>query len=450
MLSEFKKTAALSLPITLGMIGQGLYGLIDALMIGQFIGELAIAAATLGITVTILPIYCAIGLCIAVPVLTSQARGSGNMQELPHILRHGFFIVVAFCLVSAIALTVFIVCGGLHGLGQPDEVIAEVRSFSMILAWSIIPAGAFHVMKVFLDAMIRPWTSLLWMTVGLVLNIFLNWVLMTGSLGFPNLGLDGVAWGTLFSRGISLVGMQVHCKLVFEWKAGICMRHVRQSLAIGIPSALQILFEGGIFIAAPIAMGWIGTRALAANQVAMNASSIAYTIPLGLSHAASIRIGEAFGENNWRRLRKITFGVLAFSAAFMGAFAVAMLLFRHQIPIFYNFEPETAALAADLLAIVGAYSIFDGMQCASSGILRGLSDVRLVMWGSLVCYWIIAAPAALLLAFPLDFGGCGIWAGMAIGLASAAAIFLTRLFNDLRREKIPGVNTPTKNSTPYA
>ncbi|MCD8283212.1 MAG: MATE family efflux transporter [Opitutae bacterium] len=445
MLNEFKKTAKLSLPITLGMIGQGLFGLIDALMIGQILGELALAAATLGITVTILPIYCAIGFCIAIPVLSAQARGSNNAHELPHILRHGLFVVLVFTIFCAIALAIFISHDGLHALGQPEDVIVEARDFSTILAWAVVPAGIFQAIKVFLDATSRPWVALLWMTIGLVLNIFLNWVLMTGALGFPNLGLAGAAWGTLFSRAISLVGMCLHGKLAFEWKAAISRVHLRRNLAIGIPSAIQILAEGGLFIAAPIAMGWLGARALAANQVAMNISTLAYMIPLGVSQAASIRVGEAFGERNWQKIKKISAGILIFSGAFMAIYSTVVISLRHKIPVFYNVEPETAELAANVLVIVGTYSIFDGLQCASAGILRGLSDVRPVMWGSIICYWVISAPLALLLAFPLGFGGCGIWAGMAAGLASAAAIFLLSIAKNFRKARADFATVPPKN-----
>ncbi len=437
MLHEFKKTAILSTPIILGTIGQGLFGLIDALMIGQILGELSLAAAALGNTVTGFPVFCCIGLCFAIPVLAAQAKGKNVPEELPHILRHGFFVALAFSILSAIALCIFISFEGLKLLGQPADVIVAALDFSIILSWAIVPAGAFQALKVFLDATSRPWLALFWLTIGLVLNIFLNWVLMTGTFGFPNLGLAGAAWGTLLSRAISFFGMWLHSKANFEWRAFLSRFYLRQNLKIAFPSALHILFECGFFIAAPIAMGWLGARELAVNQIAMNISSLAYMFPLGVAQAASIRVGEAFGEKNWPRIKKISAGILLFSGVFTALHGIVVVFLRNEIPIFYNVEAETAALAASVLIIVACYSVFDGIQCASAGILRGLSDVRPVMWGSFVCFWILGAPVSLLLAFPCGFGACGIWAGMAIGLATAAAIFVIRLLKNFRNSSVP-------------
>ena len=217
LLKEFKYTFRLSVPITVGLLGQGLFGIIDTVMIANLLGEHALAAATLGNNVNWVPLLLVIGLSVAVPVLTAQARGAGTDGEVPGILRHGLLVNLLAAIIGAAAICAFILAGGLLWLGQPESVSEEAAMFSCIIALSIPAAAGFQTVKSFRDACGEQWISLLWTIAGLIANIFLNWVLMTGALGFPNWGLEGAAAGTLFSRIISLAGIVLHKRLVCCW-----------------------------------------------------------------------------------------------------------------------------------------------------------------------------------------------------------------------------------------
>ena len=440
MFAELKKTFRLSVPITIGLVGQGLFALADSVMIGRILGQLSLSGATLGINITLVPLIFGFGICVAIPILTAHARGLGRADDSKSVLRHGTLLATAFALVAAVATTLFLVFGGLESLGQPENVVEESKEFTYILAWAIVPALIFQALKNYLDATGRPWLSLFWMSVGLVLNIFLNWIFMTGALGAPNLGLAGAALGTLLSRFATLVGMAIFCdEIRFRWLGKIDWQRVRESLSIGFPTAMQFFFEAAVFLGAPFCMGWINEKSIAANQVAMNISSLAFMVPLGISQASSIRAGEAFGRGEWARLRLIGKGALGLAVSFMAVYAMTLTIFREKIPLLYGLNPEAVEIAKDFLVVAGAYAIFDGIQNVSAGLLRGLGDAKIVMWASLLCYWLISAPVALILAFPCGLDGLGIWIGLAIGLAFAAVVLGTRLRRNLQRERVfPG------------
>ena len=434
---EFKYTFRLSVPITIGLLGQGLFGVIDTIMIGNLLGERALAAATLGNNLNWVPLLYCIGLCVAIPVLTAQARGAGATEKIPGILRHGIAINLLVAVIGSALLCTFVYFNGLHLLGQPAAVCADAKSFACLIALSIPAAAGFQAVKSFRDASGGQWISLLWTLIGLVANVFLNWVLMTGSLGFPNWGLEGAAAGTLFSRILSFAGIVLHQRLVCEFRKGFSLGQIRENLRIGIPSSLHVLFEAGIFIIAPFFMGWISEASIAANQVAMTISSLVYMFPLGIAQALSIRVGEAYGSRDFPRVRTIFAGAMGFTLILMSACAVLFVIFRNQIPALFNLGPEAAQIASVIILVVCAYMLFDGIQTIAAGALRGLSDVRIITLASFVSYWIIACPVALLLAFPLGLEGLGIWTGLAIGLATMAFILGGRMYRNLKAGKVP-------------
>lgn len=428
---EFTRTFRLSVPITIGLLGQGLFGVIDTVMIGNMLGEHALAAATLGNNINWVPLLLVIGITIAVPVLTAQARGAGTPAEIPGILRHGLLVSFCVSLIGAAAVCAFILADGLLWLDQPKSVSEYAKNFSCIIALSIPAAAGFQTIKSFRDASGGQWISLFWTVVGLLANIFLNWVLMKGALGFPNWGLEGAAAGTLFSRIISLVGITFHQKLVCEFRRGFSLSEIRKNLRIALPSSLHILFEAGLFIIAPFFMGWISEASIAANQVVITISSLVYMLPLGISQALSIRVGEAYGRGNFPRIRVIFAGATIFILAAMCVISAALILFRHEVPALFNLGEEASLLASSFLLVACAYMLFDGFQTVAAGILRGIGDVKIIAVAAFVSYWIIGCPTALGLAFVLGMDGVGVWIGLAAGLACIAVILGWRVRKDL-------------------
>ena len=393
---ELKYTFRLSVPIAVGLIGQGLFGVIDTLMVGNMLGEHALAAATLANNVNYVPQVVVVGLCSAIPVLTAQARGAGKDAAVPGVLRHGLLVCLGFSLVGAALVCAFSLFDGLTALGQPENVAADAKIFSCIIALSVPAAAGFQAVKSFRDASGGQWISLLWIALGLLANIFLNWALMTGAFFFPNWGLEGAAAGTLFSRIFSFLGITFHERLRCEFREA----------------------------------------SIAANQVAITISSLVYMCPLGISQALSIRIGEAFGQKDLPRIRTVFFGAALFTMALMGFVALVQIYFRQQIPALFNLGETASLLAENILLVAAAYMIFDAFQTVAAGALRGLGDVRVIAGAAFVSYWIVGCPTALILAFPLGLGGVGVWIGLATGLALSALILGARMHKNLFRRRV--------------
>lgn len=436
MFRELKYTLRLAVPIAVGLIGQGLFGVIDTVMIGNMLGEHALAAATLGNNVNWIPLVAVMGLCVAVPVLTAQARGAGTPEKIPGVLRHGLLVALAFAIIGAGTICAFALAGGLTMLGQPENVAADAKGFCCLVALSLPAAAGFQAVKSLRDASGGQWISLTWTLLGLGANVFLNWTLMTGALGFPNWGLEGAAAGTLISRVFAFVGVSLHERLRLELSRGFSLRELRENLRVAVPSALHILFEAGLFIVSPFFMGWISEASIAANQVAIAISSLIYMVPLGISQALSIRIGEAFGNGDRARIRTIFTGTVLFTLALMCVAGAIMLAFLDVIPAAFNLGEEASEIARSILVVAVAYMLFDAFQTTTSGALRGLGDVRVIAVAAFISYWIIGCPTALLLAFPLGLRGVGIWIGLASGLATIALILGLRMRKNLARERL--------------
>jgi MATE family multidrug resistance protein len=218
---------------------------------------------------------------------------------------------------------------------------------------------------------------------------------------------------------------------------GIQLHWLRASLVLGGPCALQWALEVGVFSLAAVVMGFFGEQQQAAHQVAVSLASLAFMIPAGISQGTSIRVGEAFGARNPVAMRNIAAGALLFSVAFMGLYALAVVIFREQIPLIFlsakDVSPATVAFAAKFILIAAAFALCDGLQVVASGALRGMSDVKFASLSSFICYWLVSTPIALPLAFFIGWQGSGIWTGLACGIFAAAVVLNSRLWWKLRR-----------------
>lgn len=434
---ELRRTFSLSVPITLGLVGQSLYGVFDTVLVANILGEHALSAATLGNNITWVPLLFACGLCVAIPVLTAQALGAGRRESVPAILRHGLLIGIGVSILGA-ALTCAFVCGnGFELLRQPPDVAADAKRYACIVASSLPVAAGFQAVKFFRDATGGQWISLFWMLAGLVVKILLSWMLMSGAFFFPDWGLEGAAAGTFVARVFALTGIVLHKRLVCNFHEGFSLARIRENLRISFPSALHIVFEAGIFIVSPFFMGWIGDSAIAANQVVLTLSGLAYMFPLGISQALSIRIGAAFGRRNMPRIRIIFAGATGATLTAIAVAAAVFIAVRSKIPPLFNLGDEAAELAENFLIVAGAYMLFDAFQTLAAGTLRGVSDVRIIAVAAFFSYWVVGCPTSLVLAFPLGLGGVGIWIGLATGLALIACILGVRVYKNLSRPRVP-------------
>jgi len=433
ILREVRPTLALGLPIIIGQVGQHLMPLIDTAMIGR-VGYEQVAAAAFGSTVLMVPMIIGFGLCLPVSVMVASGRGSGDAREPALVLQHGLILTGIYTLLLCVGLTAGVLCGMLGWFGQDAVVVEHAYAYALYLLWSIPAIIAWTCLKNYCEAMCRPWLSLWSLGLGLLLNILLNWVFIFGKLGFPEMGVAGAGLATGLSRFfvLGVLGWMIWRRaslrpvlpLAEWWK--LSKARVKQLLGLGIPSGVQILFEIGVFVYAMIAMGWISPAAQAAHQIAINVAALAFMMPLGLSFAAGIRVGEARGRGDFTAIRRIGWSCLLLAWGFMGLYAVGVLLLRHEIPVWFVEEAEVHALASSFLMVAAAFALFDGTQITAIGILRGMYDVRIPTAAVFISYWILSAPLATWLAFRTDLGGVGLWLGLMVGLGFAGLFLISR------------------------
>jgi MATE family multidrug resistance protein len=446
LVREARRTAALALPIIVGQVGNVLMGVVDTVMIGQ-VGRVPLAASAFANNILVIFLVAGFGVLSAISVLVARASGARRPDECGELLRHGAAAGFASALVMGMIMSLCLPWLGMFR--QPPEVMAAARPYLAIIAWTIVPVMLFHAFKQYCEGLSAPVAPMVITLGSVVLNGFLNWVLIYGKLGAPALGLVGAGWATLAARIAALVALGVYVAAAprfagwrpRRWRAPLRWQRLREMFAVGLPIGLQVLFEVGVFSAAGFMVGWIGTVPLAAHQIAISCVSMTFMIPLGLSFAAGVRIGQAAGAGEHERLRVIGHGALGVAWLFMGTCAVVFLVAGEWIARGFVHDAVTEApviaVATQLLIVAGLFQLFDGTQVVSIGSLRGIMDVRVPTVVTFVAYWLVALPAGYVGAFVLGWGPIGVWIGLASGLATSAIMLAVRFEWLTRPGRIP-------------
>lgn len=439
---EARLTLILAIPLVIGQVGQILIAVADTVMIGH-VGVVPLAASTFANTVIHLPFMFGIGISIAISVRVSQARGANDPGVARAALRHGLYINLTLGVLTVLLAFAFLPL--LPFFGQKKEVVEAVPNYFVILAVSMIPGMATMALKNHADAMNRPWPAFWIMLGGVALNAFFNWIFIFGNWGAPRLELEGAGLATVLARSATFLGLLILALKLpgfrewvpYRW---ICMpewRALRNLIAIGLPASLQILAEVSAFVAAALIIGSIGVDALASHQVAMTCAATVFMVPLGLSQALTVRIGEAWGAKLYERWRPIVVSGWLIGVGFTVVSASSFLVGRHAIAgWFLPHEPATAAVVASLLLVAAIFQIGDALQIISAGALRGLDDVKGPAWISFAIYWGLAIPLGWSFSYPLGMGVYGMWWSITIGLALAAVVLGTRLWRKTREDAI--------------
>ena len=252
------------------------------------------------------------------------------------------------------------------------------------------------------------------------LNVAFNWVLIYGNAGAPALGLSGAGIATLLSRALAFGALAVYvmrapalCPLLpARWSGPLHWKPLRVLLELGVPSSLQIVLEVGAFSMGALMVGWLGAKPLAAHQIVLSCASTTFMVPLGISMAASIRVGAVSQQP--AKARAIGLNALGLALGSAGTSAMFYLLFRHPIARAFVDDPVVAQIAAQLLLVVAIFQVVDGLQVTAAGLLRGLSDATVPVLVSLTAYWLVGLPLGYVAAFGGKLGALGVWIGLAV------------------------------------
>lgn len=437
MRQHFKPNFLLAYPVMLSMLGQVMTGVADSVMVG-WTGALPLAASSFANVFYNIPLFFGVGVSYAITPLVAQAEGARDDSKIIAVLKNGSIInlFTGFLLVALI----FSIEPFMYKMGQPKEVVTLALPYLSIVAVSIIPTMIFQTYRQFAEGLQRTRVAMIIVVGSNLVNIALNYVLIFGYYGFPELGLNGAGWATLISKVIMAISMMAYVYFGSKYQpyrlgfsmGGYSRKLISKMLHIGIPSGSQYIFEAGAFGFSAIMMGWIGTTALAAHQIAINLATISYMTTSGLGAAATIRVGNFLGQHDRKNLRASAFAMIWMAAGIMTVWALLFIFGKEFLPALYIDDSGVIQLTASLMIIAAFFQLSDGIQVVTAGALRGLQDVKIPSLLIFVAYWIIALPLGYVLAFVLDWAAWGIWIGLLIGLTITATAMVIR-FNRLSR-----------------
>ncbi len=444
--SHAKAVLALGLPLAGSGLAQVALHVTDTVMVGWY-GVEPLAALVLGTSLFIVVFLVGTGFSQAVMPLVATAAARHRDAEVRQTVRMGLWLGGLYALAMLPLFwwseAVFV------RLGQAPATAARAQDYLRIIGPGLVPGLAAAVLRSHLAALGHTRIVLFATIAGAVLNGCLNWLLIFGHWGAPELGVRGAAIATLATQTLAVTILVVYAGrrgplarftlFVRFWRADwpIFSRVFR----LGWPIGLTALAESGLFVATAIMMGWIGSEALAAHGIAMELASIVFMVHVGLSQAATVRAGWAAAEDDRAELRRGAWMALGLSAAFaLVAVAAFLAMPRTLVGLFLAAgdpeAPAIVALGAGLLAMAALFHFADAGQVMALGLLRGLQDTRVPMLIAVVSYWGIGVPASYVIGIRMGQGPVGLWFGMALGLIVAAGLLLARFVSATAERRV--------------
>ena len=446
---EFKYNWQLAAPVMLGMLGHTFVSFIDNIMVGQ-LGTAELAAVSLGNSFVFIAMSLGIGFSTAITPLIAEADAENNFKKGKAIFKHGLFL----CTVLGVLLflMVFVAKPLMYLMKQPVEVVELAIPYLDLVAISLIPLIIFQGFKQFSDGLSLTRQPMYATILANILNVVFNYLLIFGKFGFPEMGIVGAAYGTLISRivmvwylWVLLKGKEKSKAFVINIKFFVLNKlMLKKLLNLGAPSAMQMFFEVGIFTAAIWLSGLLGKNPQAANQIALNLSSMTFMVAMGLSVTAMIRVGNQKGLQNYLDLRRIAFSIFLLGIILASCFAILFFVFHNQLPKLYvDYDgaknlldnTEVVGIASKLLFAAAIFQLSDSLQVLVLGALRGLQDVKIPTIITFISYWLIGFPVSWFLGKENVYGSFGIWLGLLAGLTTAAILLYIR-FNYLTKKLI--------------
>ncbi len=405
-------------------------GVVDTIMVGHY-SAADLAAVALGNLYFFSAVVFPMGVLMALDPVVSQAVGAGDHPAVGRALQRGGILALVLGVPAALAL----LPGEplLRVLRQPVDVVPVAGGYALAALPGVFPFLAFIVFRQTLQAMGRVAPIVFTIVLANLANLLFNWVLIFGRWGFPALGAVGSGWASSLSRWLMLAGL-----LAFSWpllkgylrpvrREVLLLRPLARMVRLGSPIGIQFGLEYGAFGATGLLMGWLGTVAMAGHQVALNLASLTFMVPLGISQATAVLVGQGVGREDPPGARRAAGAGLLLGLVFMTVTAMIFLFSPGLLARIYTGEAAVLALAVALIPLAGVFQVFDGLQVVASGVLRGIGDTRSPMLLNLLGFWCIGMPVGLWLGFGTPMGPRGLWWGLVLGLAAVSLLLLVRV-----------------------
>ena len=428
---NYKSLLKLAIPIIIGQLGGIITGLADTIMVGQHSTDELAAASFVNNVLNTFIIF-GTGFSFAMIPLVGENLARDKRYVVSAWLKNG--IVANFLLSLVLMAILTVIYFNVHHLGQPEELLPLIRPYFLVSMISIIFLMLSNAFRQFVEGITNPSVSMWILVIGNALNIVGNYILIYGKCGFPEMGLMGAGYSTLFSRVVMLI--MFVCVFLFRpsykaYRKGFMRMWVLPNRLVrvtklGVPIAFQQGLEAATFSLTAIMVGWLGSLELAAHQVVIAISTVSFTTYLGLGSATAIRTSFYKGAKDWQQVRKTTVAGVHLGIIVSTITCLVLFLMKDNISYIFSDDPKVCSIVILLLPILMLYQYVDGAQIVLANALRGLSDVKSIMWISFITNFLIAIPAGYLLGFPFGWGIEGIWMAYPIGFVFSVALLALR------------------------
>jgi MATE family multidrug resistance protein len=424
-------TLRLAIPLVLAELGWMSMAIVDTMMVGRLPNSaVAIGAVSLGSAIFIVLALFGEGLLLGLDTLVAQAFGAGNREDCHRSLINGVYLSLA--LTPMLSAPIFLLPQLLRAMHVDALIASETIPYTNALTVGLLPLLLYFAVRRCLQAMnmVRPVAFAL-VTANIVNAVF-NWLLIYGKWGFRPMGTVGSGWSTAIARvymAAVLIGYlfwydRKHRTELLRTPVDIDLGRIKQLIALGMPAALQFTLESGVFAAVTALIARLGSVPLATHQIALNTVAFTYMVPLGISSAAAVRVGQALGRRDARAASAAGGTAIFIGATFMTFASVLLLVIPRWIARIYTTDETVIRNATTLLAAGAAFQLFDGIQSVATGALRGAGDTRTPMLCHFTAYWIIGLPLGAWLCFRRNWGALGLWVGLSLALILIGIVLL--------------------------
>ena len=437
----------LALPVMLTQLGQVVVQLCDNMMVGR-LGALPLAGVSFGGTVFFIIFALAIGFTLGLTPLVGELFAQNRKEEVAGYLQNSIVLYLTMGVIFVALLLAAVPL--MHYLGQPEEVVEVAIPYFKYLAWSVLPFMLFASFKQFLEGIGNTKVAMTIVVISNALNILLNWVFIFGKFGAPELGAAGAGLSTLIARALTPVMMIAYFLSkkefrsyfdYFSWRKMMGLsregnRYCKELFRVGLPIAGHLTLENSAFCITSLMMGWIGTVEIAANQITTTMANVAFMMVVGIGSATTILTSHAYGARDRAQIKAVSRASYTVGLAWNTITALSFILLRNHIPLLFTNDPEGVRTAGMLLIFCGLFQFSDGLQCISTGLLRGIKDVAVILRIALVAYVIINVPLGYLLCFVVGWGAPALWMGFIAGLTIAAVLLIRRFRRQLSSDDL--------------
>lgn len=419
----------LAAPLVMAELGWMGMGVVDTMMVGRVSAE-AMGAVSLGSVLFYAIAIFGSGLMLGLDTLVSQAYGAGRLMDCHRSLVNAVY----FSLPLAPALMLLVWCWVplLARFGINPTVLSQTIPYLKAIMWSTLPLLLYFALRRYLQAMDRAAPIMFALITANLVNLAGNWILIYGHFGAPAMGAEGSGWATCLSRVYMVLVLIVYLLYdaaanrtgLFEAPLAPDFGRIRALVRLGLPAATQLSVEIGVFAAATALIGTLDPLSLAAHQIAINTASFTYMVPLGISSATAVRVGQALGRGDTEAASRVGWTGMALGAAFMAAAGVLLLIAPQYVAHVFTTDRAVIRTAVSLLVMAAAFQLFDGIQTVATGALRGAGDTRTPMICHLLGYWLFGLPLGYVLCFIVGWGVVGLWAGLSLALILIGLVLL--------------------------